>query len=239
MDEDEEDVLTLHRRIREHPATVAHGRRVAVLRTQYMLIENAQHLMSWIDAFDGDQGFILMSEDQEEAREQYNDELCRRWHNYAASAMTLVSHHRTLMKAQTVEFKTRVAAKRTELLDVPVVPFTQGLRNFMLHRWWPKSFLRMTFNNEGTTLYIGCRTSDLLSGWDWTVEQRRYLQEAGEEFLMRDSVTSYMDVLDCFYDWFWDAYTEEYARDRADLHPLYDKYGMFWPDRDDLPPTPW
>ncbi len=204
-----------------------------------MLIENAQHLVEWIDAFDGDHGSILMSQHQEEAREQYNDELCRRWHNYAASAMTLVSHYRTLMKAQAEEFRTRVTAKRVEVLDVPVVPFTQGLRNFMLHRWWPNSFLRMTFNLEGTSLYIGCRTSDLLSGWDWSVEQRRYLEDAGEEFLMRDSVTSYMEALDLFYEWFWDAYTEEYAQDLADLQPLYDRYEAFWPDDDDLPVTLW
>ena len=206
-----------------------------------MLQRNGEDLLEWIDTLDKDNnGLLILAQgglfEAGDVQGEYLDELFRRWHNYIASAMTMVDHVRILMRKESSEFQTEYNRVRQERLSSPVVPFTQGLRNYVLHKGWPPSFMRMSFGPGATPLLfsVGCRAQELLKGWDWKSRERVYLEQAGSEFLLRSCVIEYMEVLDDFYDWFWNALTDQHTEELQELEALNDAYDAIIPPEQPL-----
>jgi hypothetical protein len=232
------DPLTLLDEIETHPAMAAYYRREAILRSYTILTINGETLVDWIDAFsNGDQSLLVMAQDTQgsELREQYNIELYRHWHNYAASALTLVDHVRRVMRKESTTFQEAYERRKNLLVASPVVAVTKGLRIYLLHRGFPSSTLRMQFGPGGSPARysVVCQTSDLRTWKKWSPLARQYFDSKGSEFLLRDSVTEYMTALESFYEWFFDAYTDEHRDALADLQRLSDEYDGMMPDAAD------
>jgi hypothetical protein len=229
------DPATLLRELQEHPAMAAYFRREAVERSYTILSINGQDLIDWIDKLsEGNRGLLVMAQDAqgEELKEQYIIELYRHWHNYVASAMTLVAHVRRVKNKESTSFQDEYERQRKLHLGAsPVVRFTQDLRNYLLHYGFPKSTLRMQFGSGGSSprFSVVCQTSDLLPAWDWAPLARQYLESKGSAFLLRDSITEYMEALESFYEWFFDAFTDEHREALTDLQRLSDKYDAMMP----------
>jgi hypothetical protein len=240
--------LVVLREIQAHPALVAAGRRDAVLRSHSILTINGEDLIEWIDALSRrNAGLRIMAQglDDEDLLSQYTLELYRRWHNYVASAASLVDHVRVVKNKESEGFQEEFATRLEDMLSgQPVVAFTKDLRNYLLHYGFPNSSVRMSFGHGVDFKFsVVCNTEEL-SGWKkWSALARTYLDNKSPEFLLRDSVSEYMNALEGFYDWFFEAYTEEHRAALEDLQRLSDEYDAMVPPSgprliEDGPPVP-
>ena len=209
----------------EHPGADAVLLGNGVGRSLEVVRGNADELVEWIDLLNqGNVGLLVMAQggivEPGDNVDEYVDELSRLWHNFIASAMTLVTHVQRVRKKQSPEFQAAYDNARKELLSAPVVPFVQGLRNYWVHKWTPSNFVRMKFGgNQPPTYVVGCTSADLLAEWNWTAPQRVYLKER-DEFVLRDSVTEYVEHIDRFYEWFGEAYEAEHVESLRRWHNL-------------------
>ncbi len=125
--------------LKMHPAIRAWQRREEHDRALQYLYVNAEGLIALIDQLNEDGlGLLLMTQspvpdEDDEAWRQFLIELGRRWHNYAASAVTVVDHTRRLMEGESTSFSEQCAAARAVQLDNPVIQFTHRSRVYLLH----------------------------------------------------------------------------------------------------------
>lgn len=125
--------------LEQHPAL----RRVREMdRAREWYVRNAEDLLLAVDALnDDDLGFrlFMMGDevpwDDDDGTREFFVEVGRHWHNYVASAMTVVDHMRHLFDAQPEDLQAEYAHKIKELI-VPhdVVAFVHRSRQVALHR---------------------------------------------------------------------------------------------------------
>ncbi|RHW25224.1 hypothetical protein D0Z08_19875 [Nocardioides immobilis] len=227
--DDRRQPAELLRLMSEHPGMEAVQLGQGVRRSLEAVRGNADELVRWIDLLNqGNAGMLIMAQggivEPGDGITEYLDELSRLWHNFIASAMTLVTHVTRVRKKQSAEFQAAYDQARQELLSDPVVAFVQGLRNYWLHKWTPSNFVRMKFGRDAPLTYVvGCASDALLEEWEWTAPQRVYLQER-DEFVLRDSVIEYVEHIDHFYEWFKEAYHAEHAEAFESLTALEGEY---------------
>jgi hypothetical protein len=117
-------------------------------------------------------------------REQFNGEVARLLHNYAASSATLVDHSRRLVSGYPEsDFGTEYEQRKDVVAASPEVNFVKGLRNYMLHRRLPAAGHSVRFTNSDDGSPTGFEAEVRLSvaqlrTWDgWPAPARQLLSD--------------------------------------------------------------
>ena len=177
-------------------------------------------------------GLRLMSS---EHSVQAHRESMRLFHNFLASAKSLVDHTRVFVEdayAGTqvqASYKQRVA--NTFSTD-PLSKFVQDLRNYMVHKGLPGCQMSIDANNIGrdgkgvVETTVSLKKADLMT-WDrWHPLSRDYLENAPGQIKLSALAASYGDKVLSFYNWFDSALNEFHAQDLNELKDLQERYAL-------------
>ena len=139
------------------------------------------------------------------------EEVIRLLHNYAASAMTLVTH--TTNEARKLDHLEQLANFRNEYKEEINRRFAQnenhqliqGLRNYMLHYSLVEGSNHWEWHREkGEKRTIGIQTEPLLKWKGWKPLAKQKIARAGKHIIIHDVVNQYFADIDSFHKWLWD-----------------------------------
>jgi hypothetical protein len=179
---------------------------------------------------DPDHGMSWMSEPNRDAGWQAHRELHRHIHNFVASALTLVEHTRSFMRASYVGsdvLRTYEARAKATFASSQTAQFVQGLRNYFLHKGMPptRMFLRYT-NDSGTdrggttTTGVHFDTQSLLDWKDWKLPARLFLEQADGQLPIGPFVHEYTELVSGFHAWLEESLHRHHTEDLAELAGL-------------------
>jgi hypothetical protein len=138
-------------------------------------------------------------------------EVMRLFHNFLASAKSLIDHTRVfvddyydgtpLMQA----YRQKVQA---DFATDPLMRFIQDLRNYMLHRGLPGDSMSLSItripetNSHDMVSTVSIDKEKLLTWSSWTKPSLSFLAAADEEIRISRISTSYGERVVAFSDWF-------------------------------------
>ncbi|BAY98637.1 hypothetical protein NIES37_25890 [Tolypothrix tenuis PCC 7101] len=131
------------------------------------------------------------------------DETSRLFHNFLASAKTLVDHTRVIVeKLYPIENEFRKeydSKKDTDLANNPVQKFVQNLRNYTQHYTLPIVNLDISLK-ENIDFSLKIDVKKLKKSKNWGTS-KPYLETLGESFSLVDLVNEYHAMINNFYVW--------------------------------------
>lgn len=141
---------------------------------------------------------------------ELSSELLRFFHNYVASAESLVSHTRSYVRHRHLSDEVGVAyfakVKETFGSHAPTL-VVKDFRNYLLHKGLPKSSILTSFNvdtSEPPTIEVLLRIPELLAWRQWSVLSKKYLEEKGKDLRLSELISDYHNSILAFYRWFDD-----------------------------------
>jgi hypothetical protein len=158
-------------------------------------------------------------------------EVIRLFHNYVASALTLVDHTRNLSKDESVREDQRAEyqAKVDALIEAePLTSFIQDLRNYFLHCGIPATGTELNWTKERQTIdtraYLDLRK---MKEWSrWRSKSKEFITNAGEKITLLEIVDKYTLSISRFHDWF-SAWFEQIHRSELDeLRKLQEQWNQ-------------
>lgn len=165
-------------------------------------------------------------EDDDPLRE-FVVEIGRLWHNYVASAVTVVDHMRKLFDKQPADLQSEYKQKIEELiLPHDVVDFVHKSRQVAVHKGVFTPGATMRFQRGKQWYEVDCRTDILLNRYKdwWTAGARRYLVANSPRVNLTKVVEKYAEVVDAFYDWFTDRFYEYWFPVLSEFEALVAEY---------------
>lgn len=147
-------------------------------------------------------------------------DIIRLFHNFMASALTLVDHTRTVMRDDAVneayrqEYQTRVNA---EFVNDPLSTFVQDLRNYLLHKGIPSTGINLELG-EDTRVFIDLNKMKQWNGWK--SKSKEYMSKVSEELILLDIVESYTKKVQKFHEWFREWFTCLHKTELNEFHAL-------------------
>jgi hypothetical protein len=167
--------------------------------------------------------YELWTQDKAEEMHKVTRELIRLFHNFLASAKTLVDHTRTLINDYyegtnfLTEYQTEVNKR---FVDNSLTGFIEDLRNYALHYQLPFTGARFKpADGEDAQRFI-LHTDQLLNWSKWTVKGKPFLETAGEEIIVLDLVDEYFRQVNGFHEWMKTRLEEIHADDLAWLDEM-------------------
>lgn len=204
-------------RLRAHPGYVEHMRIEAFSLTLNAVFRtNLLMLLGLLRRAATDYGLqiqIVQNVARPDIRNSFNAAVVHSLHNYVASTMTLVDHSRRMTRGRTDEPLRELSARRGELLRNLEVPFTQDLRNFMLHRSIPFLGHTMTMSGLNTEsprvdMQIELSIHELLQ-WDgWMAASREFLAAHEGKIALLPIIEKHGDLVFRFNAWIINALSE-------------------------------
>ena len=193
---------------------------------RYVFDRNCAEAIQIPDAVESNVEFIIKATRRQE--DALHREFVRRFHNYVASAKTMVDNTRAVrVRWGTQEF-CRICDERIEdARNKPVVRFLQEMRNAMHHSQLPQIHRVTTFqpvppgpNTVIPRLRLMVSTSALGAMHDWSRLARAYIEQAADrdDVDMTVVVKGYHAVADALHDWF----IAEIKKARKDLLDDFD-----------------
>jgi hypothetical protein len=163
-------------RIEAHPAESIKRQLRALQVTGRILTMNTQELInSLTDLNSHPMVLSLWSAENSELFREYHGEVVRHFHNFLASAKTLVDHVRRYVNKNYAgsafldEYKQQVEVRFSHSA---LVAFVHDLRNFMLHRGLPETSARLAVNHScdggGAESTIRLRIGELRQWGRWS-----------------------------------------------------------------------
>lgn len=150
-------------------------------------------------------GILFWNPEFNEEKDQIHREANRLFHNYIASAKTLIEHTRNHMKSfykgmPIWEIYTNKIAE--EFSADPLCKFVQDLRNYILHKGTPPSRIsfRMTRDNSAESS-VEMDVAALLLWGGWSKEAVEYLNGSGNHLKFSTVVTEYGEKITTFHNW--------------------------------------
>lgn len=212
MEDFDERLRVLRLEIAQHPGTVANVEWEGVAASLGVFAGNARELAELLRsaATDVELAIELVQNVRPDAvRQQFQVELRRRLHNYAASAGSLVDHTRRLVSRYETdtEFRRNYEHQKDAVAAAPVTAFFNDLRNFILHRRLPFLGHRMSFSGPAaddqyfeSTVTIGA--AGLLE-WDgWSAAARDYIRAAPDgEINLLEAMEAHGQIIRGLYGW--------------------------------------
>lgn len=180
-------------------------------------------------------GLKLMSESMKGAGVQAHMEVMRLFHNFLASAKSLVDHTRTFVDNHYTGtgFKQAYEQKvQAELANDPLMKFIQDLRNYMLHRGLPSGSMSLTITRAPETNAHDLVTTvsidkEKLLEWDsWTKPSRAYLATTEKQLKISDISSAYGDRVLAFYEWFDQKLEKHHEDDISAFEKLQKEYSL-------------
>jgi hypothetical protein len=217
-------------RIGVHPAESIR-RQLRVLQvTGRILTMNAQELITALTDLNSHPVMLsLWSAENRELFHEYHGEIVRHFHNFLASAKTLVDHGRRYVNKNYAdsafldEYRKQVDARFSHSA---LVAFVHDLRNFMLHRGLPETSARLAVNHPrdggGAESTIRLQIGELRQWGQWSKLGRRQLEEYTTDPDLLAIARSYLEVLEEFYAWLNLRLQEVHFQEFSELESLYE-----------------
>jgi len=193
---------------------------------RYVFDRNFAEAIQIPDAVETNLEFIIKANRQQE--DALHREFVRRFHNYVASAKTMVDNTRAVrVRWETPEFRQLCDERIEDARSRPVVRFLQEMRNAMHHSRLPQIHRVTTFqpvprgpNTVMPRLRLMVSTSALGAMHDWSRLARAYIEETADSdnVDMTVVVKGYQSVADALHDWF----IAEIKKARKDLLDDFD-----------------
>lgn len=173
-------------------------------------------------------GLQLMSQEYRDAGHQAHREINRRFHNFLASAKTLIDHTRAFMnddyRGTSIEqkYKQRVTV---DLATDEICRFMQDLRNYTLHRNLPISFMSLTYTKEnGISSGVHISREELTEWSGWSAPARAFLSRSEEEINVSTIVEDYSSKIEAFHSWLDSALEDYHSADLDELRLLENEH---------------
>lgn len=166
------------------------------------------------------------SSEQRENLERLIDETSRLFHNFLASAQSLVDHTRVIVNRlySNQEFKKEYDEKRAQdLTNNPVRRFVQDLRNYTLHYTLPIPELQIELFAEDIKMSVRLDVEILKQGNTWDKISRSYLETLGESFCLISLSNEYFFLIQNFYQWLTERQTQLHQSDLENLQKMRDE----------------
>jgi len=158
-------------------------------------------------------------------REKLNiviNEVVRLFHNYLASAKTLVEHTRILIRAWYKEedfFQEYEEQIEIRFIKNSLAGFIEGLRNYSLHYTLPLANAEMKINfeqggkNPSLDFTFVLHKRDLLYWSDWPKKAKPFLDTAEDEISINGIVEEYFLIVKKFHIWLYDRLMQIHSKD--------------------------
>lgn len=155
--------------------------------------------------------------------------IVQEFHNFLASAITLVDHTRVFIKVNynSHAFKSEYEDKKNELIQNNVVIFIKELRNATLHKGLPNITLTHRFENKSASqdldYFASLDVKKLLDWYTFNQKSKDYLSKYKDHIRLDQLVNDYWSKISSFYEWFKERLFEIHEPDISELKLLLNK----------------
>lgn len=167
---------------------------------------------------------FLYTPERRENLELLIDEASRLFHNFLASAKSLVDHTRVIINRlySNHEFRNEYQKKlEQEIANNPVQKFIQNLRNYTQHYTLPILALEIAFKED---IEMSMRVDvKILKQWDKWGSSINYLETLGDSLCLLSLSTQYFTIIQSFYCWLADKQTQIHKSDFDNLQRMKDE----------------
>lgn len=200
------------------------------LMSQEIFIGNYNQLKSLLEYIhDPRKSLPFSSSDNEEKERGIQTDIVRLFHNYVASAMTLVEHTRILKQNDSlkVEFRKEYQTKvDTIFANDPLSRFVQDMRNYFLHRGLPLTGMQVSWNGKShqvdTRVFLDISKMRDWNGWHGS--SKAYLAEAKDELTLLEIIESYTKKVQEFHLWFVEWYMNLHKTELDDFRRIQEQW---------------
>ena len=156
---------------------------------------------------------------------QTHREINRLFHNFLASAKTLVEHTRVLIKNhyQKTSIQSAYQSKiNSEYAEDELCRFIQDLRNFILHRGLPENYMMTVLNPETQEIESSVNLDvNKFLDWDkWSSISRRFLSKKEKSIKISSIITPYANKIISLYKWLDSELLNYHAADLLEYEKL-------------------
>jgi hypothetical protein len=172
------------------------------------------------------ESLFMYSSEQRENLELLLDETSRLFHNFLASAKSLVDHTRVIVEKLyfNKEFKKEYDKKLAgELANNPVQKFVQRLRNYTQHYTLLIPDLEITFGEDDIEMSVRLDVKILKQWPDWGPIPLSYLEESGDSLCLISLSNDYFVLVQKFYQWLTERQTQLHQSDFENLQKMKDE----------------
>ncbi|OCH14326.1 hypothetical protein A6E05_19225 [Aliivibrio sp. 1S165] len=174
---------------------------------------------------------LVLDKNRQESMQAHR-EINRLFHNYLASAKTLIDHTRVFIDEYYVD--TVVASNyKVKILDEfandPLVRFVQDLRNFMLHNGLPHNEMSFSFENGSSTIesQINLDTIKLQQWTRWTKPSKNFLNLQSEKLSLIELIQPYSEKVIELHNWLNSELYRYHEKDLQEFRELQSAYQNF------------
>lgn len=174
-------------------------------------------------------GTKLMSQENREIGDQAHREINRLFHNFLASAKTLIEHTRIFI--DTYYSKTPIdqaysAKIRTEYSEDPLCRFIQDLRNYILHKGLPDNTMSLTYNVSKRSIKttVSLNKDSLLEWQKWNIKSRYYLNSQDKNIQISSLTETYGNKIGHLYEWLSEKLHKHHSKDLSELKRIQNKF---------------
>jgi hypothetical protein len=197
----------LAKEVNNSDAAIISGRLITLGRNYYVFNRNYQditNLFEWVKK--PEQILRLWDPQNRNELDTIINEVIRLFHNYLASAKTLVDLTRNVIPEwyKDTDFQNEYTAQiSSRFSSSPIVGFIEELRNYNLHYSLPitKATLVMEKNPDTIDFNFVILKRNLLNWKGWTTKGKLYLDLSDDDIDLNKLVESYYQLIFEFHSW--------------------------------------
>jgi len=163
------------------------------------LVRGLEHLK------DSRSSLAMYNDDHRDNIESLLDQSSRFFHNFLASAFSLIEHTRKIVNRLYAEeaFKDEYQKKlEQDVISQPIHSFVKELRNYTQHYTLPILALQITFLEGYEDLDFSVQMDvEALKQWDNWKGSKSYLDTLGDSFCIQTVANEYFVLIQNFYVW--------------------------------------
>ncbi|MBN8583027.1 MAG: hypothetical protein J0L96_20345 [Anaerolineae bacterium] len=208
--------------------------RLETLTTNYYVFNrNYQELKKVLDAVKSPKNlFELWDLKNRDKLDIVINEVIRLFHNYLASAKTLVDHTRIVIRewykdtAFIDEYNKEINLR---FENNPLAGFVEGLKNYSLHYTLPfaNATMSATIKEDGTSdipdFSFVLYKSDLAVWSEWPKKAQAFLNGSGDEISINQIIEEYFRGVEDFHKWMFQRLNEIHRKDLEWLNDMNEK----------------
>ena len=220
----------LHKEILDSPGMKFHDRMKSHSFSFNIFSMNLKELNEGLKLIETPQvGLQLMSQENREAGHQAHREINRLFHNFLASAKTLIEHTRIFVDKHykdTPLHQAYVQKIKSEYAENELCRFIQDLRNYMLHQGLPHSQMSISFTRDQPDFEstISLEAEKLVSWSRWSASSKSFLAKQSKNIKISALAAPYGEKINSLYEWLDAKLLKHHAGDLKHLEKLQTEY---------------
>lgn len=203
----------------------------------YIFMGNYKELKKALKTFEDPKIAIkLWTIENRDKLDAFHKEVIRLFHNYLASAKSLVEHTRIFAREMyfNTEFWDEYCKKISQQFDnSPLSHFIHDLRNYILHKGLPVTSTTLQFDKSGVFNNSILLSVDELRDWDkWSEKGKKYLNKLDKNIKMDKIINDYGFLVIEFYKWFGQRQDELHKEEFEKVDSLQQMMKILLDERD-------